>query len=210
VKWNEILKRREYSPEEPDKMVVQFAEFLKKKQVKRVLDLGCGAGRHVVYLAKQGFETYGIDISETGLKEAKNRLERGRLDAATLIKCDMKALPYVNQCFDAVISLFTIYHSTKQGIKDTITETQRTLRKRGFILLNFHSRRSGKYGKGIRIEENTFIQESGPEKGIIHHFVNEDEIRELLEGFKDLEIQLEEDEIEGYLRSRWMVLAAKD
>jgi cyclopropane fatty-acyl-phospholipid synthase-like methyltransferase len=209
MEWNEILKRRDYSREEPDKLVIQFTESLKNKHAKRVLDLGCGAGRHLIYLTKQGFETYGIDISETGLKQAKNRLKREKLNAA-LIKCDMKTLPYVSHCFDAVISLFTIYHNTKQGIKDTITETHRTLRKKGTILLNFQSKRSSKHGKGTKIEENTFIQENGPEKGIIHHFVDENEIHELLKGFKISKIQLEERRIGGYLQSRWTVSATKD
>lgn len=209
MEWNEILKRQDYSLKEPDKLVVQFTELLNKKLAKRILDLGCGAGRHVVYLTKQGFETYGIDISETGLKQAKNRLETVKLDAA-LIKCDMKTLPYIPRCFDAVISLFTIYHNTKQGIKTTITETHRILKQKGIILLNFQSKRSSKHGKGTKIEEHTFIQENEPEKGIIHHFVDETEIHELLKGFKILELQLKERQIEEYLQSRWTVLATKE
>jgi len=208
MKWNQILRRQEYSREEPDKTVTQFIKFLKKRRVKRVLDLGCGAGRHVVYLTKQGFETYGIDVSKTGLKKAKRRLRKEKLNA-TLIQCDMKTLPCISHYFDAVISLFTIYHSTKQGIIRAIAETHRTLRKEGIILLNFQSKRSGKHGKGAKIEEDTFVQEDGPERGIIHHFVDEAEIHELLRSFRILKIQLEEQEIEGYFQSRWVVLATK-
>ena len=194
MKWNEILKRQDYNSEEPDKLVVQFTEFLRNKHARHVLDLGCGAGRHVIYLTKQGFETHGIDISEAGLKQAKNRLKTEKLNAA-LIKCDMKTLPYISHCFDAIISLYTIYHNTKEGIKTTITETHRILKQNGTIVLNFQSKRSGKYGKGTKMEENTFTQENGPEKGIIHHFVDETEIHELLENFKILELQSEEHEI---------------
>jgi len=206
--WNKILKRPEYSLQEPDKLAVQFVEFLKKKHSKRVLDLGCGAGRHVIYFSKQGFETYGIDTSKTGLK-TKNRLKKEKLNAA-LVECDTKKLPYVSCYFDAVLSLYTIYHNTKQGIKQAIAETHRTLKKRGLILLIFHSKRSSKHGKGTKIEENTFIQENGPEKGILHHFVDEDEIQEFLEDFKILELQPEEYEIKEYLRSHLTVIATKE
>lgn len=208
MKWNHILKRQDYSREEPDKLVTQFTKLLKNKNAKRVLDLGCGAGRHVIYLAKQGFETYGIDISKTGLKQAKNRLKTEKLNAA-LIKCDMKTLPYIPNCFDAVISLYTIYHNTQKDIKTTITETHRTLNKNGTILLNFQSKRSSKHGKGTKIEENTYIQENEPEKGIIHHFVDKAEIHELLKGFKIVELQLKERQVEKYLQSRWIVSATK-
>ncbi|MDH5461001.1 MAG: class I SAM-dependent methyltransferase [Candidatus Bathyarchaeota archaeon] len=209
MKWNQILRRQEYSLEDPDTTVIQFIKFLKKRRVKRVLDLGCGAGRHVVYLTKQGFETYGIDISETGLRKTKRRLRKEKLNA-TLIQCDMKTLPCVSHYFDAVIGLFTIYHNTKQGIKNAMAETHRTLRKGGPMLLNFQSKRSSKHGKGTRIEEDTFIQEDGPERGIIHHFVDEAELYELLRSFRILKIQLEEQEIEGYFQSRWIVLATKE
>jgi len=209
VKWNEILKRGEYSPEEPDKLAMQFTKLLRNKHAQRVLDLGCGTGRHTVYLAKQGFETHGIDISETGLRKTRNKLQKEKLDAS-LVKCDMKALPYIPHCFDAVMSLYTIYHNTKQGIRKAIEEIHRTLTKTGLTLLNFHTKRSSKHGKGTKMEEDTFVQEDGPEKGIIHHFVDENEIHQLLKGFKILKLQLEEHETEGYLRSHLAVMATKD
>jgi len=209
MKWNQILRRQDYSLEEPDKTVTQFIKFLRKRRAKRVLDLGCGAGRHVVYLTKQGFETYGIDVSKTGLRKTRYRLRKEKL-YATLIQCDMETVPCIGRYFDAIISLFSIYHNTQQGIKDAIAETHRTLRRGGTILLNFQSKRSGKYGKGTKIEEDTFLQEDGPERGITHHFVDEAEIRELLKRFKVLLLQLEEQEIRGYFQSRWVVLATKE
>ncbi len=39
---------------------------------KRVLDLGCGAGRHARLLAEHGYEVTGIDLSETALERARS------------------------------------------------------------------------------------------------------------------------------------------
>jgi len=39
----------------------------------RVLDLGCGAGRHSLYLQKKGFDIFGIDISPLAIKICKLR-----------------------------------------------------------------------------------------------------------------------------------------
>ena len=52
----------------PRNAVVRFSKLLKKQKMKRVLDLGCGSGRHVVYLAKKKFFVVGSDIAPTALK----------------------------------------------------------------------------------------------------------------------------------------------
>ena len=208
AKWNQILQRREYSPENPDEIVVSFASILEKRKAKRVFDLGCGAGRHVIYLVERGFESYGADISETGLKLTKKRLKSRRLEAE-IMKCDMKLIPYVDSCFDAVICVRTIYHQKLKEIQETISGIHKVLKEKGLFLVNFHSKRSSKYGKGIKVEENTFMQENGPEKEVLHHFVDVNELRELLRDFNIVDLKVREKMIDGYLRSHFIVLAEK-
>ncbi|MEM3699259.1 MAG: class I SAM-dependent methyltransferase [Candidatus Bathyarchaeia archaeon] len=140
--WNQILRKKRYSPEEPDELVVNFAAFLKtKKKVGRVLDLGCDAGRHLIYMAQQGFEAHGIDISETALNTTKRRLKKQNLEAQ-IVKCHMKFLPYMDSCFDTVICLHTLYHQKFKDMQETISEIQRILKKKGFLLVNLLSKRT--------------------------------------------------------------------
>ncbi len=207
TEWNKILREEWYSQEEPDEIVINFAKLLKKKKRKmRVLDLGCGAGRHQVFVAKQGFEAHGTDISETGLKLTKQRLEKQNLEVY-LVKCDMKALAYVDSCFDAVINLHAIYHQKLKGIQETISEIYRILRKEGLLLINFLSKRTYSYQKGAEVEEDTFIEQEGIEKGVLHHFTDKEEIEHLFKDFKVVNLELSEKKVEGKLRSRWILIA---
>jgi ubiquinone/menaquinone biosynthesis C-methylase UbiE len=207
AEWNRILREEWYSREEPEEIIVDFVSRLKGTTKKlRVLDIGCGAGRHVVYMANQGFEVHGIDVSEVGLNSTRARLKSRRLKG-NLVKCDMKMLPYIDSCFAAVVSLHTVYHQRLNGIQKTILEISRVLRKKGFLLVNFLSKRTFSYGKGLEVEENTFMEQEGLEKGVLHYFVNKKEVERLFKGFKILDLRISEKIVEGKPRSRWVLIA---
>ena len=74
--WNNVFENStlDYNQErKPTEFVKQYVSLLKKHRVKKVLDAGCGDGRNLIFLAKQGFFVVGCDISEIALeKAAKN------------------------------------------------------------------------------------------------------------------------------------------
>jgi ubiquinone/menaquinone biosynthesis C-methylase UbiE len=119
----------------------------------------------------------------------------------------MKKLPYMDSCFDAVINLHTIYHQKLHGIEETISEIRRLLKREGHLLVNFLSKRTYSCGKGVAVEESTFGEQEGAERGVLHHFTDEREIEHLLKSFKITNVKLSEKEVEGKLRSRWVVTA---
>jgi len=58
----------------------------------RLIDLGCGTGRHVVQFARRRFDVIGIDLSPEMLAEARAKLDRHGL-TATLLQADFCDLP---------------------------------------------------------------------------------------------------------------------
>lgn len=70
----------------------------------RVLDVGCGPGRHAHAFAGRGVGVVGIDIAATFVGLAQRQRERE--DAgASFVRADARALPVAPASFDAVISL---------------------------------------------------------------------------------------------------------
>lgn len=67
---------------------------------QRVLDVGCGPGRHAHALAKRGMDVVGIDISQRFIDLAKAEAT----DGATFIRMDAREMDW-DQEFDAAISL---------------------------------------------------------------------------------------------------------
>ena len=68
----------------------------------RILDVGCGPGRHAHALARRGFEVIGVDISERFITLARENTPDGA--AVTFERADARALTFDAE-FDAVISL---------------------------------------------------------------------------------------------------------
>jgi len=74
----------------------------------RVLDLGCGFGRHSLALAAQGMDVCGLDLSPDLLRHAARIDEEGRL-AGRLVRGEFRHLPFRDASFDAVVMLFSSF-----------------------------------------------------------------------------------------------------
>ena len=119
--WDKIYKEKGKFFLKPHESISDVAKFFKRQGVKRILDLGSGTGRHVVYLAKKGFDVYGFDPSPTGIQISKKWLKAEHL-TAHLLKHDMnKRLPYQDRFFDAVIATSTLHHLSRRGVRDLNT-----------------------------------------------------------------------------------------
>lgn len=166
----------------------RVTRVFKEKGYKNILDLGCGTGKHSIFLAKRGFSVYATDISLSGIKIAKNKAESQGLNIH-FKQHDMKSIPFDENFFDAVICTWTIYHGMLKSIKQTISEVHRVLKQDGMFVTDFLSVDDSTFGIGKEIEKNTFIGEKGDEQDIPHHYVTRDELVRLLSEFKKVRIR---------------------
>jgi SAM-dependent methyltransferase len=80
--------------------VTFLLEALELEPGMRVLDVGCGPGRHARALAERGISVHGIDISDRFIELARQHAP----DGATFERLDARHLPFAAE-FDAAISL---------------------------------------------------------------------------------------------------------
>jgi len=99
MNWNDLYNDSKFCLKEPAEEVVKIAQLLQVRKARRVLDLGFGAGRHVIYLANLGFEMYRTDISQKGEMITRKWFEEEKLQAELVIS-DMTVVPYMDNLFD--------------------------------------------------------------------------------------------------------------
>jgi SAM-dependent methyltransferase len=101
----------------------------------RVLDLGCGFGRHSVSLALRGHRVTGLDLSRPLLNIARDLAKEYGVDV-TWVERDMRELHELD-AFDACVSLYTVFgYFDDDSNEHILRDVFRVLRPGGLFLLD--------------------------------------------------------------------------
>jgi len=130
----------------------------------RVLDLGCGEGRDTVFLAEQGHDVVGIDVSVEGLRKAQHLAEARGLRVPWVCAA-LPDLP-VRGPFDLVYSCGSIHYVARDA------------RRELFARLRGLTRRGGHHAHVVFTERRIYR-----EKGEVVHYFTPDELREAYRGW---------------------------
>jgi SAM-dependent methyltransferase len=197
--WDKLYKERGKFFKGVQEDLPRVVRLLKERGAKRVLDLGCGSGRHTIYLAKQGFNVYGIDISKSGIEITKNWLNKEGFKANLKIGDIYKKLPYPDDFFDAIISTQTLHHERLKKIRKLIKEMERILKPEGVIFVTVRRALRARgweknkivihRWKHIRVKYKiigwrTYVPVGGDEKAEIHFNFTKDLIKKEFKNFE--------------------------
>ena len=97
----------------------------------RILDVGCGAGRHLRALRQFGLNAFGVDLSAVLIRDA-------RLTGLNVARADMRRLPFRDHTFNLVTCFFTSfgYFATVEEDMAVLAEFRRLARPSGFLFLD--------------------------------------------------------------------------
>ncbi|MDO8056898.1 MAG: class I SAM-dependent methyltransferase [Candidatus Hermodarchaeota archaeon] len=180
--WERQYEKGAFLRESIQSEMSRIAEMFQTHDVRRVLDLGCGCGRHTLYLAQQGFEVVGLDIAPSGLRATKTKVDSEELSGYYTL-ADIIRLPFADAVFDAVISVRVIHHNRLALIQQTVDEIWRVLQLEGLVWITVPVPKGHGSKGGREIEPGTWVPHHGIEAGLPHHLFTEGELRELFQRY---------------------------
>lgn len=120
--------------QEAQRFMGNLLAYLKPIQGSRVLDLACGAGRHATYLANQGLDVTGIDLSARSIRQAR----MAETDNLHFFQHDIRQYFRINY-FDYMFNLFTsfgYFERESDNIK-TLRAANWGLKENGLLVIDF-------------------------------------------------------------------------
>jgi SAM-dependent methyltransferase len=162
---------------EPEPAVLATISTLQNGVTPRVLDLGCGVGRHARAFAAAGLETHALDGAPAGIEfaTAGPSSEPVRYAVASFL-----ALPYARAAFDYVLAWNVVYHGDRDVAHRAISEVARVVRPHGIYQSTMLSKRHRSFGRGAQIRPDTWVDGADPgDKAHPHLFTDERDVHEL-------------------------------
>jgi ubiquinone/menaquinone biosynthesis C-methylase UbiE len=117
--------------------------FLALTPVDRVIDLGCGSGRMMLWNAEGGAWTVGVDVAPFFAHEALERTD--------LVLGDLRQLPLPDGSFDKAWSLDVFEHLSIEALTAMLREANRVLVPGGTLFVYSHVRKNAWIAKGLRV-----------------------------------------------------------
>jgi ubiquinone/menaquinone biosynthesis C-methylase UbiE len=140
-------------------MIKAFVEYVNSAKSTSVLDAGCGAGRMTGWLAAQGAQVSGIDVSPAMIQIARREYPDLEFDVA-----DLSNLPAGDSQLGGVFAWYSIIHTAPDELPRIFDEFCRVLAPAGLLLLGFQvgegpRHMASAYGHDVSLDAYLFTPE---------------------------------------------------
>lgn len=156
--------------EEPPTTLVELVTSGTVRPCKTV-DLGCGIGNYALYLASQGFEVTGLDISPTAISTAKEKAQKRGLTCNFITADLLDNLNNLKEQFDFAYDWELLHHIFPEDRKSYSENVYHLLRPRARYLSVCFSEKDPQFGGSGKFRETPI--------GTILYFSSEQELRDL-------------------------------
>jgi len=210
VRWDRLHGQTRFRPAYPSESVVRFLARRSGGVADHILDLGCGAGRHLGLAARSGV-AIGVDVSMEGLLHAAEHLP---LDAPVILSvAESGKLPFADATFDLVVAYGVLYYNDRAGYGRSVGEVRRVLRPGGWLLAVTRSTTDSRFGQGRAVDTSSFQLDTDAtnEIGMTICFLDEPSVQEMFGEFSQVLVERQEFTSNGQslLNADWVIEARR-
>lgn len=116
--------------------------FLRPTRGDRVVDLGCGSGRALLWNRDWGADAIGVDIAPFFSEDARREVD--------LLLADLRRLPFPDGAFTRAYSLDVLEHLSPEALRLMLAEANRVLEPGGRLFVYTHVRKNARIAAGLR------------------------------------------------------------
>ena len=161
-------------------------KVFKKKNISSIVELGAGLGRDTIFFAKNNIKVEALDYSNAAITSIKNKIKE--LDLSEFVSAKVfdvrKKLPFKNNAVQGIFSHMLYCMALKNSeVQNLNNEILRVLEKGGVNIYTVRNFEDGDYKNGVHIEDESYQND-----GFIINFFSKKKIKELLDGFININI----------------------
>lgn len=143
----------------PTETAYRALNLFEKKGVKNILIPGFGYGRNAVPFLNRGIEVTGIEISQTAIHLAQERLG----DRARVHHGSVNSMPFDEELYDGIFCYALLHLLSKSERLKFIESCYKQLNANGYMVFVTLSKKDGRYNVGDEIARDTFKSKHGVE-----------------------------------------------
>lgn len=195
--WEEVFSTQEWG-RYPGEELIRFVARNFYQASRRVdvsfLELGCGPGANLWFLAREGFSFCGVDGSSAAIRTAERRLDAectGWRAHSSLHVGDISQLAFQNRYFDAVIDNEALYCSDFETACHIYEQAARVTKPGGKLFSRTFAEGSWGQETGVPCGKDAWRCAEGPLAGKgVSRFTRYDEIEAMVSPFRADSIEL--------------------
>lgn len=186
--WEKIRQQGKQIAKYPYDRVISFVfRYLQSNKTRdkiNILEIGCGAGNNLWPLAKEGFNVYGIDGSETVISIAKEEFKSYGLNGYFLVQSFVEEFPFADNYFDLVIDRAALTCVCFNDAMASVKNIHRVMKSNAFFYFNPYSSSHTSYKLSEKIAQSSDDMYIEPSTGTLANigkirFYSNEDIRTL-------------------------------
>lgn len=219
--WERIFAERpwgKYPGEDLIRFVARNFYARPDRHQVRVLEVGCGTGANLWYLAREGFAAFGVEGSASAAAIARRRLDeecpgwRAPPRSGEIEIGDITQLSAKDASFDCVIDCEAVYCNSWDDSRRIYEDMHRVAKPGGKMFVRTFATGSWGDGTGSRLGPNSYRADVGPLAGKgFSRFTSREQLPELLAPWRICEVNLITRSVESGRNEirEWIVDAVK-